>query len=51
MRQVVDGKRVGLGGEGKDGLHGDVHDHDTLGTEVEGQDFEGIGDEQTRETN
>jgi hypothetical protein len=50
MRQVVDGERVGLGREGEDGLDGDVHDHDTLGTELEGQDFERIGDEQTRET-
>jgi hypothetical protein len=46
----VDGDGVGLGREGEDGLNGDVHDHHTLGAKMERQDFEGIGDEQTRET-
>lgn len=32
-------------------MDGDVHDHHTLGTEMEGKNFESIGDEQTRETN
>ena len=49
--QVVDGFRVGLGGEGEDGLDSDIHDHDTLGAQVERQDFQCVGDEQTRETN
>lgn len=39
-----------LRAESKDGLDGDVHNHHTLGTEVEGQDLESITDEQTRET-
>jgi hypothetical protein len=51
MGQVVDGEGVGLGREGEDGLNGDVHNHNTLGAEVEGQDLEGIGNEETRETN
>ena len=51
MGQVLDRDRVCLGRNGEDGLDGDVHDHDALGTEVERQDFEGIGDKQTRETN
>jgi hypothetical protein len=51
VRQVVDGKRVGLGREGEDGLDSDVHDHDTLGTQVVGEDFEGIRDQETGETN
>ena len=50
-RQVVPGERVGLGADGQGGLDGDVHDHDTLGTEMEGQDLKGIGDKETRETN
>ena len=51
MWQVRNGERVGLGRQGQDGLDCDVHDHDTLGTEMERQDFQGIGDKETRETN
>lgn len=51
MGQVVDGERVCLGREGKDGLNSDIHDHHTLGTEVERQDFERVGDKETRESN
>jgi hypothetical protein len=48
--QVVDGKRIGLGRESENGLHGDIHDHHTLGAEVERQNLESVGDEKTRET-
>ena len=51
MGQVVDRERVCLGRKGEDGLNRDVHDHHTLGAEVERQDFEGIGNKQPRETN
>ncbi len=44
------GERVGLAAESQGGLDGDVHDHDTLGTEMEGQDLEGIRDKETGET-
>lgn len=37
--------------ESEDGLDSDVHDHHALGTEMEGKNFEGIGDKQTGETN
>lgn len=47
---MLNGDGVRLAGNGEDGLHGDVHDHETLGTKMERQDLEGIGDEQTRET-
>ena len=40
--QVVDGKRVGLGSESKDSLDSDVHDHHTLGTEMEWQNLQGV---------
>jgi hypothetical protein len=36
---------------GQDGLDGDVHDHHTLGAKMEGENFESVGDEETRETN
>ncbi|KAI6757422.1 hypothetical protein HG531_003247 [Fusarium graminearum] len=49
--EVVPGKLVGLVSNGEDGLDGDVHDHHTLGTEMEGKDLKGVGDEETRETN
>ncbi len=32
--------------ESEDGLDGDVHDHHTLGTEVEGEHLEGVGDQE-----
>lgn len=28
-------------------MHGDVHDHHALGAEMEGQDLEGVGDQET----
>lgn len=49
--QVVPGEHVGLVTQGKNGLDGEVHDHHTLGTELEGEDLEGVGDQQTGETN
>jgi hypothetical protein len=51
MGQVVNGEWVGLGREGENGLNGDVHNHHALGSEVERQDFQGVGDQETRETN
>ena len=51
MRQVVNRERVCLSREGENGLNRNVHDHHTLGTQLERQDFEGIGDKKTRETN
>ena len=50
-REVVPGQGIGLGAEGEGGLDSDVHDHDALGAEMEGQNLEGVGDEQTREAN
>lgn len=47
--QVVPGEHVGLITEGQNRLDGDVHDHHTLGAEMEGEDLEGVGDEQTGE--
>lgn len=35
---------------GEDGLDGDVHDHHTLSTKVEGQNLKSVGDKETRET-
>lgn len=51
MGQVVNRQRVGLSRQGENGLNGNVHDHHTLGAQAERQDFEGIGDKETRETN
>lgn len=51
VRQVDPCQLVRLVAQGEDGLDGDVHDHHALGTEVEGQDLEGVGDEQTGEAN
>jgi len=50
VREVVPGQEVGLGAQGQHGLHRQVHDHHTLGAQLVGQDLEGIGDEQARET-
>ena len=38
-------------GDGQYGLHSDVHDHHTLGAQMEGQDLERVGDQQAREAN
>jgi len=49
--QLVPGQQVGLVAEGENGLDDNVHDGHTLSTELERQDLEGVGDEQTGETN
>jgi hypothetical protein len=49
--EVVPCKLVGLVTDSKDGLNGNVHDHHTLGTEMEGKNLEGVGDEKAGETN
>lgn len=36
---------------GKDSLDGNVHNSHSLGTEMKGEDLEGVGNEQTGETN
>ena len=46
-RQVLPRDGVGLVADGEDGLDCDVHDHQTLGAETEGQNLESVGDEQT----
>lgn len=46
-RQVLPRDRVGLVSDGEDGRDGDVHDHQTLGTKAERQNFQCVGDEQT----
>lgn len=43
----VKGDRVGVGVESEGGLDGQVHDHETLGTQLVRQNFDGIADEQT----
>src|SRR3569833_4428166 len=35
--------------DGQDGLHGNVHNHHALGSEVEGQHLEGVSNQQARE--
>ena len=49
--QTLPGEQVGLVADGEDGLNDDVHDHHALGTQLEGEDLEGVGDKQTREAN
>jgi len=46
--KLLPGDWVGLVTDGQDGLDGQVHDHETLGTETEWQDLDGVGDEETR---
>lgn len=41
-------KRVDVVVDDEGDLNGDVHDHQTLGTELEGHDLDGVGDEETR---
>jgi hypothetical protein len=38
-------------GEREDGLHSDVHDHHALSAEMEGQDLEGVGNQETGPAN
>lgn len=46
--KVIKGNRVGVGVEGQGALDPDVHDHETLGTELVRQDLNGVADEQAR---
>lgn len=46
MREIGPGDRVRLRAHGKDGLHGDVHNHKALGSEAEWKHLERVGDEQ-----
>ena len=46
--EAVEEDLLRLLAHGERGLHGDVHDHQPLGAEAEGQDLEGVSDEQTR---
>jgi hypothetical protein len=48
--EVDPSKLVGLVAKGENGLYGDVHDHHSLGTKLEGQNLQGVSNEQTRET-
>ena len=48
VRQVLPRDGVRLATHGENGLHRDVHDCQTLGTQTVRQDFERVGDEQTR---
>jgi hypothetical protein len=48
LGQVLPCYRVGLTTDSENGLNSDVHDHETFGTEGIGQDFESIGNKQTR---
>lgn len=45
------GTRVYVLSNGQDGLDDNVHNHHTLGAKVEGQDLEGVRDQQTGEPN
>lgn len=49
LGQAIPGNLVSLVAKGQDGLDGDVHDHHALGAEVEGQNLEGVGDEEAGE--
>jgi len=46
--QFLPGDWVGLISDGQDSLNGDVHDHETFGTESEWQDLESISNQETR---
>lgn len=47
LAEVVESDGVGIGVEGQGSLNREVHDHETLGTQLVRQDFDGIADEQT----
>lgn len=47
LPHAVHGDRVDLVVHNERDVDGDVHDHHTLGAELEGQDLDGVGDEQT----
>jgi hypothetical protein len=46
--KVSESKRVDVLVDGKSNLDEEVHDHETLGTNLEGQDLDSVGDKQTR---
>lgn len=46
--EVLKGNGVGVDVEGESGLDGDVHDHETLGTQSVGENLDGVADEETR---
>jgi hypothetical protein len=48
LGEILPGDGVGLTADGQDSLDGDVHDHETLGTESVRQDLERVGYEKTR---
>jgi hypothetical protein len=45
---VVEAERVDVLVDGQGNLDEEVHNHETLGANLEGQDFDSVGDEQTR---
>jgi hypothetical protein len=46
--QVLEAKRVDILVDAERSLNPEVHDHESLGTDLEGQDFDSIRNEQTR---
>lgn len=46
--EVVECNRVGVGVESESALNGNVHDHQTLGTQFVRQDLNRVGDQKTR---
>jgi hypothetical protein len=46
--QVGESERVDVLVDGQSDLDEKVHDHETFGTNLEGQDFDSVGDEETR---
>lgn len=49
--QALPGEQVGLVADGEDGLNDNVHDHHALGTQLEWENLESVGDKQTGEAN
>jgi hypothetical protein len=47
-RQVRKSERVDILVDGQSDLDEEVHDHKTLGTNLEGQDLDSVGNEKTR---
>lgn len=45
--EEVEGDGVGVDVEGESALDGQVHDHETLGAELVGEDLDGVADEET----
>jgi hypothetical protein len=46
--EVLESVRVDVLVDGQSNLNEQVHDHETLGTNLEGQDLDSVGDKQTR---